>query len=174
MAPIGLIEELQKGIKKISGLLPELEKYRYASDFITNQAFKVDDGVVGVVPALPIIGPVGGTAFVRMQELLTTWQNNLKKLPTTDPSRPNDDVKQEIVRHAHQFFPDHSAKKPSTYPKGPFSKFAVSYYKWVTGEDCKNLGWHIRMVLGRTAKRARSGTSVGKSSKNSDLTTERT
>jgi hypothetical protein len=54
---------LQKGIKKISGLLPELEKYRYASDFITNQAFKVDDGVVGVVPALPIIGPVGGTAY---------------------------------------------------------------------------------------------------------------
>jgi hypothetical protein len=148
LAPIGLIEELQKGIKKISDLLPELEKYRYASDFITNQTFKVDDGVVGVLPALPLTGPVGGFASVRMQKLLTAWQR------TTDPSRPNDHVKHEIVRQAHQFFRDHSAKKPTTYPKGPFSNFAASYCKWVTGEDCKSLNWHIRMVLGRTAKRS--------------------
>jgi hypothetical protein len=153
LAPIGLIEELQEGIKKISDLLPKLEKYRYASDFITNQAFKVDAGVVGVLPVLPLIGPIDGAAFVRMQELLRAWQSNLKKLPTTDPSRPDDDVKHGIVSHAHQFFRAHSAKEPSAYPKGPFSNFAVSYCKWVTGKDCQSLGWHIRKVLNNAKRR---------------------
>jgi hypothetical protein len=119
LAPIDLIQKLQKSIEEISYPLTALKRfaalkqYRYIDDFI-NQTYKIGDGVVDILPMLPLAGPIEGIALVRMQELLTTWHSNLKKLPTTDPNAPKDDLKREIVRHAVRFFLDHSAEKPRT------------------------------------------------------------
>jgi hypothetical protein len=157
LVPKDLIEELQKAIEEISyplAALKRLKQCRHIDDFI-NQTSKIGDGVVDIMP-MPT-GPTEVIALVRMQELLTTWHSNLKKLPTTASGAPNNDVKLEIARYAVEFFRDHSAKKPSTSPSNPVQKFAVRYSNWVTGEDCKSLDWQIRKVLeemGLTAKKS--------------------
>jgi hypothetical protein len=107
LPPLELVEKLESNIEEISDLLAKLKKYRGTIE-ILNQAHTVGDGTIDILPAQISSTAVGGTAFIRMQKMLTIWHHRVKKLPRTVPNAPNDDTTYEIVRYAIEFFSEHS------------------------------------------------------------------
>ena len=152
--PAKLLKDLARSIKKTSLLLKKALNHKSS---IGQQMHKDGDGVVAamsvselgkrvVSPAIPA-GDI--LVAITIQNLLEAWHKGIQNMPRRKRERPKEQNKTNVVFFAKEFFCRHSEVAPSNDTRNPFSDFACSFYKVVTGtEPDSSLAWQIREVLG--------------------------
>jgi hypothetical protein len=157
LPPAKDVRKLRKSVVTTRNLLAKLTEYDIPRE-IEFHTCEIGAGVVDVL-SLPFKVPetfkvfqlsprFEGTAMVMIQNLLRSWHDRIKEVPTKKREGQRKGYKTAIVERAAQFSCQHSNKKPSTNPSNPFHEFVEQFYKRVVGtKPDRSLEYHVREAL---------------------------